>query len=185
MLSAPRQTANLRAAFLIILVVGVSALFIAVCWPFLKPLLLAALFAGLSHPFYKWMMRVVGGRRSLAALLTLLFLFVVIAGPLSAFLGLVINQAISMSNDVMPWLQQHFGSPSSFNAHDWLVGHFPYFATYIPPQEELLQSASTAAKSSVGFLVGLVSRATAVTETFILDMFVMGYVIFFFLKDGK
>jgi predicted PurR-regulated permease PerM len=185
MLSAPGQTTNLRAAFLIILVLGVSALFLAVCLPFFKPLLLAALFAGLSHPFYKWMTRLVRGRRSLAALLTLLFLFVVIAGPLSAFLGLVINQAISMSDHLMPWLQQHFGSPSSFNAHDWLVQHFPYFANYIPPQEQLLQSASTAAKSSAGFLVGLVSRATAGTATFILDLFVMVYAMFFFLKDGK
>jgi predicted PurR-regulated permease PerM len=124
-------------------------------------------------------------RRSLAALLTLLFLFVVIAGPLSAFLGLVINQAINMSDHVMPWLQQHFGSPSSFNAHDWLVEHFPYFANYIPPQEQLLQSANAAAKSSVGFLVGLASRATAGTATFILDLFVMVYAMFFFLKDGK
>src|SRR5438045_9134902 len=108
MLSAPRQTANLRAAFLIILVVGVSALFIAVCWPFLKPLLLAALFAGLSHPFYKWMMRAVAGRRSLAALLTLLLLFVVIAGPLSAFLGLVINEGSSTRSGVRTGSPQHF-----------------------------------------------------------------------------
>jgi predicted PurR-regulated permease PerM len=185
MLSAPRQIANLRAAFLILLVLGVSALFLAVCWPFLKPLVLAALFAGLSLPLHKWMTRRVGGRRSLAALLTLLVLFVVIVGPLTAFAGLVINQAITMSDHVMPWLQQHFGGASGFNAHDWLVQHFPYFANYIPPQEHLLQSAGTAAKSSVGFLLGLASRATAGTATFILDLFVMIYAMFFFLKDGK
>jgi predicted PurR-regulated permease PerM len=46
------RAANVRAAFLIIIAVAVSALFIAVVWPFLKPLLLAALFAALAHPLY-------------------------------------------------------------------------------------------------------------------------------------
>src|SRR4029450_597198 len=39
-----------RTAFVIILVVAVSALFLAVTWPFLKALLLVALLAGLFHP---------------------------------------------------------------------------------------------------------------------------------------
>jgi nitrate/nitrite transporter NarK len=36
-----------RTAFVVILVVAVTALFLAVTWPFLKPLLLGALLAGL------------------------------------------------------------------------------------------------------------------------------------------
>src|SRR4029077_11113875 len=112
----------------IIIVVAVSALTVAVTWPFLKPLLLAALFAALAHPLYKWIARLLGQRRSLASLVTLLVLFVLIIGPLSAFLGLVIKQAISMSDHAIPWLQQHFGAATSFNVHDWLVQHFPSLA---------------------------------------------------------
>ena len=92
------RTAKLRTGFLIIIVVAVSALSVAVTWPFLKPLLLAALFAALAHPLYKWMARLLGQRRSLASLVTLLVLFVLIIGPLSAFVGLVIRQAVSMIN---------------------------------------------------------------------------------------
>src|SRR5438045_7950442 len=40
-------------------------------------------------------------------------LFLVIVGPLSAVVGLVIKQAISMSDHVMPCLQQRFGSANS------------------------------------------------------------------------
>jgi hypothetical protein len=68
-------------------------------------------------------------------LVTLLVLFVLVVGPLSAFVGLVIKQAVSMSDEAVPWLQGHFGAASSFNVHDWLVQHFPSVADYIPPQE--------------------------------------------------
>ena len=63
-----------RAAFVLILVVAVSALFLAVTWPFLKPLLLGALLAGLFRPLYQWVTRRLGDRRSLGAVVTLLIL---------------------------------------------------------------------------------------------------------------
>jgi hypothetical protein len=37
---------TLRTAFVLLLVVGVTILFLAVAWPFLKPLLLGAMLAG-------------------------------------------------------------------------------------------------------------------------------------------
>jgi len=54
---------NLRTAFVLLLVVAVTLLFLAVTWPFLKPLLLGALLAGLFHPLYRWITRLLGGRR--------------------------------------------------------------------------------------------------------------------------
>lgn len=172
-------------SFLLLLLVAVSALFLAVIWLFLKPLLLAALFAGLFHPFYQWVTRMVGGRLSVAAVITLLVLFILIVGPLSAFAALVIKQAISLSNDLLPWLQERFGAASGFNVNDWIIQHFPYLADYVPSQEQLLQNTGAAAKSAAGFMATLISRATAGTAIFFLNLFVMTYAMFFFLKDGK
>src|SRR6266508_2527569 len=104
-----------RTAFVVILVVAVSALFLAVTWLF-------------------------RGRRSLAAIVTLLILFIVVAGPLSAFLGVVVQQALAVSNQAIPWVQQHFGAASTFNAHDWLVQRFPALADHVPSQEQLVES---------------------------------------------
>ena len=67
-----------RTAFVLILVLAVSLAFLAVAWPFLMPLLLGALLAGLCEPLYQWVTRLLRGRRSLAAGLTLLILFVLI-----------------------------------------------------------------------------------------------------------
>jgi predicted PurR-regulated permease PerM len=174
-----------RTAFVIILVVAVSALFLAVTWPFLKPLLLGALLAGLCHPLYRWITRLLRGRRSLGAIVTLMILFIIVAGPLSAFLGVVVQQALAVSNQALPWVQQHFGAASTFNAHDWLVQRFPALADHVPSQEQLVDSVGAAAKSIGGFLVTVASRMTATTAVFLLNLFVMVYAMFFFLKDGE
>src|ERR1043166_3518190 len=116
---------SFRSAFVLLLVLLISALFIAVAWPFLKPLLLGAMLAGLCHPLYSWLARLFRGRKSLASPVTLLILFVLVAGTISAFLGVVVNQALNVSNQAIPWARQHFGAASSFNAHEWLVRRFP------------------------------------------------------------
>jgi predicted PurR-regulated permease PerM len=177
--------ANLRTAFVLLLVVAVSVLFLAVAWPFLEPLLLGALLAGLFHPLYRWITRVVGGRQSFGAVLALLVLFILVLVPVSAFLGIVVQQALSVSDQAIPWLRQHVGAASTFNLHDWLVQRFPTLADYVPSQEQLLQQAGTAAKSAGTFLVTVLSRMTATTAALILNLFIMLYAMFFFFKDGQ
>jgi predicted PurR-regulated permease PerM len=173
-----------RTASVLLLVAAVSGLFLAVVWPLLRPLLLAALLAGLFRPLYRWITRLLGGRASLGAAITLLVLFILAIGPISGFLGIVVQQALRISDQAIPWLQQHFGAASSFNAHDWLVQRFPALADYVPSQEQLLENVGAAAKSAGGFLVTVMSRMTATTAAFVLNLFVTLYAMFFFFRDG-
>jgi predicted PurR-regulated permease PerM len=173
-----------RTAFVLILVLAVTMLFLAVTWPFLKPLLLGAMLAGLCRPLYGWVKRLVGGRRSLAATLTLIILFVLVAGPLSAFVGVVVAQAIHVSDQAIPWVQAHFGAASTLNVHDWLVQRFPALAPYVPEQTQILESLGRVAKSAGSFLVVGATQLTAGTAGFLLDLFVMLYAMFFFFRDG-
>jgi predicted PurR-regulated permease PerM len=175
---------NLRTAFVLLLVVAVTALFLAVTWPFFKPLLLGALLAGLFHPLYRWITRLLGGRASLGAAVTLLVLLVLGLGPISAFLGIVLQQALTMSDQAIPWLSQHVGAASTFNVNEWLVQKFPALTKYIPSQEQLLEQVGNAAKTAGAFLVSFASRMTATTAAFLLNLFVMLYAMFFFFKDG-
>ncbi len=167
------------------LLLAVTILFLQVTWPFLKPLLLGGLLAGLFWPLYRWMTRVLRGRKSLAAGLTLLLLFLLVAGPISAFIGVVVNQAIAISNDAIPWVKEHVGSATAFNAHDWLVERFPSLAAYVPQQEQIADSAAKIAKATGTYLVAGATNLTAGTATFLLNLFVMLYAMFFFLRDGR
>ena len=175
---------NLRTAFVLLLVAAVTALFLAVAWPFLKPLLLGALLAGLFHPLYRWITRLLGGRQSLGAGVTLLVLLVLGLGPISIFLGIVVQQALTVSDQAIPWLSHHLTAASTSNVHDWLVQRFPGLAEYMPSQEQLVQQVGTAAKTAGAFLVGFASRMTVTTAAFLLNLFVMLYAMFFFFKDG-
>ena len=176
---------SFRNAFVLLLVAAISLLALAIAWPFLKPLLLGAMLAGLSHPLYRWLTRCFRGRRSLASFTTLLILVVLAVGPLGAFGGLVISQAIEVSEKAIPWAREHFGSSSGFEARDWLVTRFPVLEPYVPNQEAIVDNLGLAAKSAGGFLVAAASRVTAGTAAFLLDAFVMLYAMFFFLRDGK
>jgi predicted PurR-regulated permease PerM len=173
-----------RTAFVLVLTIAVSLLFLAVIWPFFKTLLLAALLAGLCHPLYRWLRRVFGGRKSLAATVSLLLLFILVAVPLSAFLGVVVRQAISISDEAIPWVQQHLGPASAFNAHDWLAQRYPALAVHIPSQEQMVDGVGTVAKSAGTFLVAMASKMTAGTASFVLNLFVLIYAMFFFFRDG-
>ena len=173
-----------RTAFVLILVLAVSFAFLAVAWPFLIPLLLGALLAGLCDPLYRRVTRLFVGRRSLAAGITLLILFVLIVGPLSAFVGVVVKQALAVSNQALPWVQEHFGAVSAFNAHDWLARRFPALAHYVPEQDQIVDSAAQLAKATGTYLVGGATQLTASTATFLLNLFVMLYAMFYFLRDG-
>ena len=176
---------SLRTAFVLLLVLAVSLLFLAVIWPFLKPLLLGALFAGLCAPLYGWITRLLRGRRSLAAALTLLILVVLVAGPLSAFVSVVLRQALSISNEAVPWVQHHLGTASAFNTHDWLVRRFPSLARYVPEQGEIATEIAAIAKATGTFLVASATEFTARTASFLLNLFIMLYAMFYFLRDGR
>jgi len=175
---------NLRTAFVLLLVVAVTVLFLAVTWPFFKPLLLGALLAGLFHPLYRWITRLLGDRASLGAAVTLLVLLVLGLGPVSAFLGIVLQQALAMSDQAIPWLTQHLGAATTFNVNEWVVQRFPALAKYMPSQEQMLEQVGNVAKTTGAFLVSFASRMTATTAAFLLNLFVMLYAMFFFFRDG-
>lgn len=179
------SSTNFRTAFVLLLVFAISIAFLAVASPFLQPLLLGALLAGLCSPLCQWVTRLFGGRKSLAAGLTLLILFVVIVGPFSAFLGVVVNQALAVSNEAIPWVQHHIGAASAFDVHEWLVRRFPSLAPYVPAKEQIAEGAAQAAKATGAFLVAGATQLTAGTAGLLLNLFVMLYGMFYFLRDGR
>lgn len=174
-----------RSVFVLLLVVVISLLFLAVIWPFTQALLLGALLSGLFHPLFRWLTRLFRGRRSLASAVTLLILFFLVIGPLSAFVGVVVKQAINVSEHAMPWVQERFGNASTFDVHDWLVDRYPFLADFVPSQAEIVTQLGVAAKATGGYLVAGASAITAGTAGFLLNFFVMIYAMYFFLKDGR
>jgi predicted PurR-regulated permease PerM len=95
---------KLRGAFLLLLALVISALFFRMIQSFAMALLLAAIFAGLAYPAYERVLRLVKGRKSLAALATLLLGLVLAVVPAMGLATFVAREAAEISASVGPWV---------------------------------------------------------------------------------
>ncbi len=185
---APRTPAidpgRFRAVFLLLLVAGITLLFLEMIRPFLTALLLGAIFSGLAHPFYRRVRAWVRGRSALASVLTLFAFIVVLLVPVAVFLGIVARQAVAVSESVGPWiaeLQIRIHEPGGVGR---LLGRLPFGDALAPYQGPLTQKAGELAGSLGGFVVAQLGALTRGTVSFLFMLFVMLYAMFFFLKDG-
>lgn len=174
-----------RTAFLLTLVVGVSLLFLAVIWPFLQALFFGAILAALGLPLFHAFLRLLRGHRGMASVATLLVMFLIIAGPVTAVLGVVVRQAFEISSEATPWLQKEAAMPDPSELRAWLAKNLPFLTDYLPSRKEIAEHISNATKALGGFVIAGASSFTKGTAGFLLNLFVMVYAMFFFLKDGR
>jgi len=165
----------------ILLVVGISLLFLAMIRPFLLPLLLAGVFSGMSYPLFRFLTDKLEDRARLAAVLTLLAVLFVVIVPLSLFLGIVVSQALTVSETVSPWIEAQIRSPEILDA---LLAQIPQLEWLRPYEDQVVTKAGELAAGVGGFLVSSLASATRGTASFLLDLFVMLYAMFFFLISG-
>ena len=88
------QSLRFRRNYVLILTIAISVIFIAMIGPFIEALLIAAIGAAMLQPVYRWLRKLFGGRNAPASVVTILFLLLVIMGPLTAFIGVVVDQAV-------------------------------------------------------------------------------------------
>lgn len=167
--------------FLLVLVILISILFLWMVRAFLITLFLAAIFAAMAMPMHRFIRRKVKGKHSLAAGLSLIILIVSVGIPLFAFTGLVANQAVEISGAARPWIENQI-----FELGNWdeVLEQFPFLSYVFPEEGELLAKLSEFTAAAGRFLADSVVEFTRGTAAFSLQVFVLLYAMFFFLKDG-
>jgi predicted PurR-regulated permease PerM len=118
------------SATLLLLVAGISAAFVAMIRAFLLTILLAAIFAGLSHPVYQWLLGRLRGREALAAIATLVLLLALVIAPLLAVLGAGANEALRITETIRPSLQQLVDQPGEFDSRLRTVPGYQHIEPY-------------------------------------------------------
>jgi len=168
-------------AFVLLLLLFISAVFLAMVWPFLMTIILAAIFAALARPLYRWLKRRFGGRRSLAAAVTLLLLVFGVLLPLAGLIGAVTGEAIKVGETVKPWVQKQLRQPAEFSE---LLEKIPFYDRILPYKETILLKAGELVGRFSSFLINSLSSVTVMTAQFIFLLFIFLYTMFFFLVDG-
>jgi predicted PurR-regulated permease PerM len=170
-----------RSAFLILLVVAVSAAFFAMVRMFLMTIVLAALFTGVAYPLYRRIVRGFGGRSRVGAVATLVLMLVVVIGPLLLMAGAVANEALRINQTFVPRLQRLVDEPGEFEER---LQPLPGYTLIRPYQSQILTKAGELVGSAGLFVVAAVSATTLATAVFIFHFVVLLYAMFFFLIDG-
>ena len=67
--------------FLLLLAIGITVAFYRVVEPFILSVLMAAIFAGMTHPLYLWLVKKTRGKEMVSAVLTVLAILLLIIGP--------------------------------------------------------------------------------------------------------
>ena len=171
-----------RRNFLALLLIVVTAAFFMMMRRFLIPLLLAAIFAALVSPMYRGLTRRFRGRRRLAAIATLLIVFLVAVIPLSFFTGVLVSEAIQVSNAAMPWIQQQIANPDELLSR---LEALPFSDKIVPHQGQILEKAAEVVRDVGTFIVSRLSDVTRGTLTFLVNVVILFYAMFFFLTDGR
>jgi predicted PurR-regulated permease PerM len=185
-MTSPSPTAapgalRFRRAFLLVLVLGISLLFLLVIQRFLMAVFLAAVFAGLAYPLYRWILRRFRGRQTLAGLATVLLVIGGVAIPLAGFLALVANEAIQLSQSAEAYLT---GEAGQMEDHWDVVGRIPVVGPMLPDGDEVVEQLRELAGRAGPALMGTLAAATRGTLNVILQTFILLYALFFFLVGG-
>jgi predicted PurR-regulated permease PerM len=182
MTTQPDAHNRFRGAFVLLLVVSISIVFLATIKGFLAALFMAAVFTGLIYPVYRWLVARFQGRTTLASLTTLLAVIIVGVVPVIAFLGVVAGQAVDVTNIVAPWVERQLQGPVGGDRP--LPSWFPFAHELEPYHSEITAKVASLASKAGAFLVSSLSKATQVTAIFLLNLFVMLYAMFFFFVNG-
>jgi predicted PurR-regulated permease PerM len=172
---------QVNKAVVLILALGITALFLAMVQNFLMALFLAGVFSALANPLFLRLEALFNGRRGLASLATLSLMLVVVLIPLILLSGVLISQAVDVSQSAAAWLKDTMNEPGALTG---LLRRLPFYDQLVPHWSKVAQQAGDAAAALSTVLVeGLSSIALGAMNLAFMS-FVFLYSLYFLLMDG-
>lgn len=177
LLTGPR----LQQGMLLVFALMITILFLVMVRGFLIALMLAAVFAAIARPAFLALAERLKGRRRIASLCVVVALLILIVGPVGAFLGLVVAQAVEMTQLAGPWVRDQLAQFSDLSA---AIEQIPLVGPLLPDTAAIASRTDELVSRAALFLINNVASLTAGTVSFVLQLFVMLYATYFFLIDG-
>jgi len=165
-----------------LLFVVISAIFLRMIWGLLLAVFMAAIFTGLADPLYTRLLRLLGGRKSVAALATLVVVILVVVTPLVLIADIVATEALQISETATPMVESFIEEANQPDASlDWI----PFWDQLEPYREQITKKLGEIAGAVSAFIVNSLSSAAQGTMKFFFNIFIMLYSMFFFLMGGR
>jgi predicted PurR-regulated permease PerM len=176
------KVAAMEKSFFIGLVLVVTAVFAMLLTGFFQPIFWAAIVGIIFLPVQKFLERYLKGRKSLAAVLTVLLIFFTVLVPSMLVASAVINEATGLYGRVQS------GEIDPGAALRWLQDLTPW-ATEVAARvgvdvNELSQKLSAITVQASQYIGSMALAAGQNAANFMLMFFLMLYLLFFVLRDG-
>lgn len=166
---------RVQVIFFSSLLLAALALAFFVFLPFLYPLVLAAVFAIVFHPLYKYLAHFFGKRKGWAALATALIVFIVVLTPLVFFGAEVFQESGRLYN--------------AFAAQKENLLHLPWLASFKATVSHYIPSFSFDINTYVQqFLLWITQNVGSIFSSItqiLFNFFISIVALFFFLRDGE
>ncbi|MBW3583900.1 MAG: AI-2E family transporter [Euryarchaeota archaeon] len=166
--------------FFTILVLGVLALSFLVFEPFLVSVLTGFLLAYLSYPIYRFF-RAVLRFRSVAALVSLLFIILIVIVPFAALTVALVDDATDFAGELRtadppPFVIDALDFYAKTNVED------PDNATQVQAEKE--RFLGDLLQQGADFLVGIVPELITLIGDFLLGAFIVFFIMYYAFVDG-
>ncbi|SON49588.1 AI-2E family transporter [Vibrio tapetis] len=153
--------------------------------PYVNSIILAFIISLLMFPVHEWVENKLPNYRNTASVLSCLFLVVIIVLPLLAVFAAIVQQASLFSQNVYHWgttggMQEALNHPLILQAFDLINEYLPFDA--IQPQE-IAQKVAGLISGFGTQLVAISAKILGDATGFIVDFFLMLFVLFFLLRD--
>jgi predicted PurR-regulated permease PerM len=167
-----------------LLVIAVSVAFTWIMLPFFGAVLWGTILAILFAPVYRRMARMLAGRRNVAALTTVMVIVMMVILPVTLLAVLLLQEGLGIyariqSGDVRPgqYLQQIFDALPA-----WVTQLLERFG--LPTLADVQERVSTSFVRGIQLVAPKVLDIGQNTFDFVLQAFIMLYLLFFLLRDG-
>jgi predicted PurR-regulated permease PerM len=172
----------INRSVLLALVLLISALFLDMIRQFLMPMFMAGIFSAILSPVHRWLTAKIGGREDLASILVIIGIVVLVLAPFSILIGVVVAQAIGVSQSVTPWVQAFINEPSAITAY---MEKIPFYNEILPYRAVIIEKAGMVVGNISTFLIDSLSSVTMLTVNAVFSSVIMLYVMFYFLTMGE
>lgn len=178
--------------FFITAIIGVGSLFLWVISPFFDTLIFASLVAVVFYPVQAWLMKKMKGRRTIPAILSTLFVMLILLVPLILLSIFVVQEAIDsfviLEGEIntmnfngiskladLPWIGDSIANITNrFGLND-------FFAEY---ELDLATTLRDMAESVTTFIVASAGSIFKGLSDIMVQLFIFLITIFYFFRDG-
>lgn len=173
---------RIERRFIIGITIILSLLFLWMIKAYIMPVILAAITAGLTYKLYQFLCSKLK-KQGIAAAITVIAVLLIFIIPLGLFTTLVVDQAASISKDVVPFLEKELNEKQAtgFQVPDWV----PFKEQLNISSDSIVEKANELSGKIGNIIVNSLTSVTQGTFMFFLQLFIYLYALYFFLIDGK